>query len=85
MKLLSEYSIYLIIAPDGKLSVGRSENGGRSIHTDVSVSPSGVRAMAEDWLFILNDDYTDDSIDMRMLRKALKKGVVSELHTGRDD
>jgi len=83
MVVFFEDDICLIIAADGKLSAGRSEKG-RSIHSDVSVSPSRVRAMAEDVLFILNY-FTDDSIDMRMFREALEEGVVSELHTGRDD
>jgi hypothetical protein len=78
-----ERGIGLFIAADGELSAGWFENDG-SIHTDMSVSPSRVRAMAEDVLSNPNH-FRRDPIDNRMLREALEGGVVSELHTGRDD
>jgi len=74
-----EGDIGLFIAADGKLSAGRFEEDG-TIHTDVSVSPGRVRAMAEDVL-----SNPDNFRGMRMLREALEEKVVSELHTAGDD
>lgn len=79
--------ITLLIGDDGKLYAGRHCQDG-SVHTDMTVSPSSIRALAKEALSAGNGHiyrYDPTNSILTHIIRALEEGVVSELHTGPRD